>query len=157
MNATLAAQISQLQDLKIPELREKYQELFGDESRTWNKQFLFRRIAWRLQALAEGDLTERAYQRAMELARDTDLKIRPPRQFPAFTTARWKSDWRLPPPGTLLRRNYGGKLHKVEVLSDGFHYNGQKFRSLSAVAFAISGTRWNGFCFFGLKKENGRG
>ena len=156
MNALVRAQIGQLYDLTIRELREKYQELFGDESRTWNRQFLLRRIAWRLQALAEGDLSERAYLRAMQLARDADLRVRPPRQVPEYPIAQSKRDTRLPTAGSMLQRSYRGTLHRVKVCTDGFDYNGQRFRSLSAVAFAISGTRWNGYSFFGLN-GNSRG
>jgi hypothetical protein len=151
MNIQVAKQIAQLHDLTFAELRELYQELFGDRSRTMNRQFLFRRIAWRLQALAEGDLSERARRQALLLARDADLKTRPPREFHGFTIEGSKRDWRLPPAGRTLRRSYGGAIHKVKVCADGFAYQGRKFRSLSAAAFAISGTRWNGYAFFGLK------
>ena len=156
MNAHLAAQIARLHDLTMRELRETYHELFGNESRSWNRQFLFRRIAWRLQALADGDLSERARERARQLACDADLKVRPSRRFHAFTIEQSRRDWRLPAVGSALRRSYEGKLHKVEVGGDGFIYQGTKYRSLSAVAFAITGTRWNGFAFFGLG-ENNRG
>ncbi len=151
MNAQLAKQIAQLRDLTIAELREQYQQLFGDRSRSMNRQFLFRRIAWRLQALAEGDLSERAKNRALLLARDADLRTRPSRDFHAFTIEGSKRDWRLPPVGQMLKRSYGGTLHKVKVSADGFEYQGRKFPSLSAVAFAITGTRWNGYSFFGLQ------
>jgi hypothetical protein len=116
-----------------------------------NRQFLFRRIAWRMQALAEGDLSERARNRALLLARDADLRIRPSREFHAFTIEGSKRDWRLPPVGGTLKRSYGGALHKVKVCADGFDYQGQKYQALSAVAFSITGTRWNGFSFFGLQ------
>ena len=134
----------------MEELRETYGQLFGDRSQTMNRQYLFRRIAWRLQALAEGDLSERARSRASLLARDADLKTRPPAQFHAFTVEGSKRDWRLPAVGQTLRRAHGGTSHKVKVCADGFEYQGKKFRSLSAVAFAITGTRWNGYAFFGL-------
>lgn len=156
MNALVAAQIAQLHDLTMKELREKYRELSGNESRSSNRQFLFRRIAWRLQALAEGDLTERARQRAQHLACDADLKVRPSRQFHGFTIEQSKRDWRLPVAGATLRRMYREKLHKVTVCTDGFTYEGSKYSSLSAVAFRITGTRWNGYAFFGLK-ESARG
>ena len=151
MNAQLANQIAQLHDLTMAELREQYQLLFGDRSRTMNRQFLFRRIAWRLQALAEGDLSERARNRALLLARDADLRTRPSREFHAFTIESSKRDWRLPPVGRTLNRSHAGALHKVRVCADGFEYQGRQFPSLSAVAFAITGTRWNGFAFFGLQ------
>ena len=119
-----------------------------------NRQFLFRRIAWRLQALAEGDLSERARNRALLLARDADLRIRPSRDFHAFTIEGSKRDWRLPPVGRTLKRSYGGAWHKVRISADGFEYQDQKYASLSAVAFAITGTRWNGYAFFGLQGGN---
>ena len=103
--------IEQLRSLNVIALRRKYQELFGEESRSWNKQFLFRRIAWRLQANAEGGLSERARRRAAEIANDSDLRTRAPREFlPAqvstivtceFDRTQPQRDQRLPPPGTL--------------------------------------------------------
>ena len=151
MNAQVANQIAQLHDLSFAELKETYQRLFGERSQSFNRQYLFRRIAWRLQALAEGDLCERARNRARLLARDADLKTRPPRDFHAFTLEGSKRDWRLPPVGGTLKRNHDGAWHQVNVCSDGFEYQERKFLSLSAVAFAITGTRWNGYLFFGLK------
>ena len=150
MNATVAALIAALRQMSMAELKEKYKELFGDESRSFNRQFLFRRIAWRLQVLSEGDLSDRARRRAGQLANDGDLKIRPPKEFHAFTLEQSKGDWRLPKPGALLRRTYKGTVHNVKRTAEGFEYNGQQFPSLSAVAFAITGTRWNGYRFFGL-------
>jgi Protein of unknown function (DUF2924) len=157
MNAQVAQQTERLRDLTMAELRETYQQLFGDRSLTFNRQYLFRRIAWRLQALAEGDLSERARDRALSLARDADLRTRPSRQFHAFTIESSKRDWRLPAVGTILKRSCGGTLHKVKVCADGFEYQGRKFPSLSAAAFAITGTRWNGYSFFGLKGGASRG
>jgi hypothetical protein len=153
MNAQIARQIAQLHELTTKQLRGKYQELFGSESRTRNRQFLFRRIAWRLQALAGGDLSERARERARQLACDADLKLRPPRRFHAFTMEQAKRDWRLPEMGSTLRRAHQQKLHHVQVCPDGFLYESKKYRSLSAVAFAITGTRWNGYAFFGLQEK----
>jgi hypothetical protein len=152
MNEHVAKQIAELHELSTRELREQYQQLFGDRSLSWNRQYLFRRIAWRLQALEQGDLCERARNRALLLARDADLRTRPTREFHAFTIERSRRDWRLPPTGRTLTRSYRGTLHKVKVCADGFDYQGQKFSSLSAVAFAITGTRWNGYAFFGLKQ-----
>jgi hypothetical protein len=78
MNETLAAQLAGLQRLPTKELLARYAEAFGDEARTWNRTWLLRRLAWRLQALAEGGLSERARQRAQELANDADLRMNPP-------------------------------------------------------------------------------
>jgi hypothetical protein len=62
-------------------------------------------------------------------------------------------DSRLPAPGTLLTRDFKGRTHVVKVLTDGFEYEGRTYRSLSAIAGEIAGTRWNGFLFFGLNRE----
>ena len=72
-------EIEELSRMTVGQLREKYLEVFGEESRSNHKQFLFRRIAWRIQALAEGGLSERARRRALEIANDADLRIRAPR------------------------------------------------------------------------------
>ena len=78
MESSVFIEIEKLRQMKVGALRAKYREVFGEESRSSNKQFLFRRIAWRLQARVEGDLSERARQRALEIADDADLRIRAP-------------------------------------------------------------------------------
>ena len=72
-------EIEALSRMTVGQLRQKYTEVLGEESRSHHKQFLFRRIAWRIQALAEGGLAERARRRALEIANDADLRIRAPR------------------------------------------------------------------------------
>jgi hypothetical protein len=133
--------------------------VFAEDTRCRHREHLFRRIAWRLQALAEGDLTERARERACQLARDADLRIVAPRDFftvegaPVRTIRKESSrtaDCRLPLPGTLLKREWKGQTILVEVLPNGFRFENQSYTSLSAVAVAITGTRWNGLAFFGL-------
>ena len=136
----------------VAQLKVKYRELFGDESRSNHKQFLVRRVAWRLQAIAQGDLSERARQRALTLAQDADLRLTAPRSQPSAPTGplqRYR-DPRLPSPGTVLTRNFQGKTLTVHVLAEGFRYEDRVYRSLSAVARQISGTQWNGFLFFRL-------
>ena len=136
----------------VNQLKAKYRELFGAESRSNHKQFLVRRVAWRLQAIAEGDLSERARQRALTLAQDADLRLTAPRSQPSGPSAlpRRDRDPRLPLPGTMLTRSFRGETFKVHVLEEGFRYEDRVYRSLSAVARQISGTQWNGFLFFGL-------
>jgi hypothetical protein len=152
--------ISELESMTARELRERYAEVFGEPSRSGNRRWLVRRIAWRLQALAEGGLSERARRRAEELARDEDLRARPPRdRGPALgvnlatVSGRLvRRDARLPIPGTVLTRDFKGQRYRVLVLNDGFEYDGEVYRSLSAAAHAISGSHWNGYLFFGLTK-----
>src|ERR1700681_4950308 len=86
MEASIVAEIAQLRELKTAALRVRYREVYGEESRSSNREFLFRRIAWRLQAKAEGDLTERARRRAFEIADDSDLRLRAPEGFLAEDT-----------------------------------------------------------------------
>jgi hypothetical protein len=142
-----------LQRLTVGQLRQRYAELFGEATPASNRTWLVKRIAWRLQALAEGDLSERARRRASELARDADLRLNPPRSqttvvSPTPVSVPTPVDPRLPPPGTILTRPYKGQLLQVQVLTDGFAYAGRVYPSLSAVAKAITGSHTNGFHFF---------
>src|SRR5260370_1383784 len=75
MDPTVITALEALQDLNVAELKKRYRELFGEESKSSNNQFLFRRIAWRMQANADGDLSERARRRATEIADDRDLRV----------------------------------------------------------------------------------
>jgi hypothetical protein len=161
MNQEVHREIEVLRKQKTKTLKARYRELFGEESRSSNHAHLFRRIAWRLQALAEGDLSQRARDRAADLASDVELRLRPPRKFwrqlaDAGTEAqsrRQRRDPRLPEAGTILERQYRGKTVSVKVLKDGFEYDGKQYESLSAIASSVAGTRWNGFSFFGLNRE----
>jgi len=158
MDPDLRQEIESLRKLKTKELKLRYRELFGEESPSSNHQHLFRRVAWRLQARAEGELSERARHRASQLADDVDLRLRPPRKFWHQLDDR-KSiaaprDSRLPATGTVLTRSYQGKLIEVTVLEYKFLYSGKTYSSLSAIAYQVTGTRWNGFLFFGLLKND---
>jgi hypothetical protein len=151
-------QIETMRRMSTTQLREKYREVFGAESRSNHKQFLFRRIAWRIPALTEGGLSEKARQRAHEIANDADLRIRAPKGFEVGTPSGRRvslkiaaSDPRLPCPGTLLVREYQGRTVVAKVRVDGFEYDGRIFRSLSSIAQAVTGTKWNGFVFFNLQ------
>src|ERR1700690_1793158 len=83
MDRSVIAAIDELPKSKVAVLQKRYRELFGEDSKSSNKQFLFRRIAWRLQANAEGDLSERARGRAVDIADDRDLRVRAPKEFVA--------------------------------------------------------------------------
>jgi hypothetical protein len=161
MNATVLREIEQLRSLTVNGLRIKYREVFGEDSRSNHKDYLYRRIAWRLQANAEGDLSERARRRALEIANDADLRVRAPksildpkaRERTTVTMINGARDPRLPKAGTLLTREFKGQVHVVKVLQNSFEYEGQHYTSLSRIASQIAGTRWNGFTFFGLDRE----
>jgi len=147
--------------MTVKELRHRWAGLFGEEAPNGHKQYLIKRIAWRIQAKAEGDISERARRKAQELANDADLRLRAPRKMhgarSACATGRVShiQGSRLPMPGAVLTRRYKGAAVCVTVLQDGFEYDGEQYRSLSAVAKAVTGSHWNGRLFFGLtgKKE----
>ena len=158
-------EVAALQRMTVKELRSKFADVFGDETRTGNKTWLVKRIAWRMQAVAEGDLSERARQRADELANDADLRMSPPKSKPvvptspertANTTIRVTGDDRLPLPGTIITREYKGQMLQVRVLPNGFEYEGEVYRSLSAVAKTITGSHCSGYLFFRLNQETTR-
>jgi hypothetical protein len=155
MHVNVTQEMAALEDMTVNELRAKYAHVFGEETRVGNKAWLVKRIVWRMQALVEGDLSERARRRAAELAQDADLRLSPPRQkrtAPASVPKNGKGSARfnghLPLPGTILTRWYKGQTLKVQVLCHGFEYDGQVYKSLSAVAKAITGSHTSGFLFF---------
>ena len=159
MNEAIRLEIEALRTLRTKALKERYYELFGEHSPSSNRSHLFRRVAWRLQANTAGGLSEQSRQRAAELAVDADLRLRAPRQFwrefdgPKDPNTNLPRDPRLPPAGTELTRTYQGRAVRVTVLEQGFQYKGKRFESLSSIASRVTGTRWNGFAFFGLKQE----
>jgi hypothetical protein len=160
MPVNVAQEVAALRRLTIHELRDRFAELFGEPTRAGNRTWLIRRIAWRLQALAEGDLSDRARQRAAELAHDADLRVLAPRaaNVTADTaptpSARGKVDPQLRP-GTVLTRVYKGQTLQVQVRADGFEFADTVYSSLSAVAKAVTGSHWNGRLFFFGPKPGG--
>lgn len=145
-------EIDNLRYQTVRQLRVKYLDVFRQESRSNHKQFLIRRIAWRLQANAEGDLSARARLRAVTVADEADLRIRPPQSF-LKQLSDGDRDPRLPAVGTMLTREFKGQSISVEVLEKGFQYREQVYQSLSAVARQVTGVQWSGFAFFNLRAE----
>jgi len=153
---TLAKELAALERMTAADLRDKYVEVFGEPAASGNRAWLARRVGWRMQALAEGDLSDRARARAAELARDADLRLTAPKEQPTAPTAAAPIaavlDPRLPGVGTVLTRRYKGAEVRVKVAADGFEYAGDRYGSLSAVAKAVTGTHTNGFLFFRLTR-----
>jgi len=149
----LQMHIESLRKLTTTQLKERVRDVCGEESVSSNHTHLFRRIAWQLQANASGGLNARALKRAFRLALDADPG------FPLAQSIREASesgvepqyrDLRLPPVDQTIERSYRGKRYVVLVRENEFEYNGKLYASLSSVARQITGTRWNGFQFFGL-------
>ena len=167
MSMSFNAMIVTLRGMTVHELQDRYIEVFGERTRSNHKQYLIKRIAWRLQAQHEGDLSVRARRRARELATDADLRVRPPTENQATVPVEGDlvvhdkfdvpMDERLPMPGTILSRKYKGRVVLVHVLRRGFEYHGEVYRSLSAVAKAVTGGHWNGYHFFGLQPPTKKG
>ena len=151
--AQTAADLAALSRMTGAELAEKYLVLFGQSARTHNKDFLRKRLAWRIQELAEGGLSERALARIEELGGNALATWRRPVRTGTPGAPRPQSrgaarDPRLPAAGTVVRRVHGTTEHSVTVLDDGFEYRGERYRSLSKIARVITGTPWNGYLFF---------
>ena len=164
MNLNIGKELAALQRMSVNELRTRYAEVFGEPTNTRHKDWLLKRVIWRIQALSEGDLSERARQRAAVLANDADLRRRPPKpaamapEGPAAVetaSLRTNTDSRIPLPATIITRVYKGETLQVRVLPAGFEYEGEVYKSLSAVAKKITGTHCNGYLFFNLTKDGG--
>ena len=155
----MAKALAALERMGPKELRAKHLDVFGDPTKTGNRSYLIKRIGWRMQMLAEGDLSQRAKQRAAELARDSDIRMSIPTPSPPAThigqqvvSGKVRNiGSRMPTPGTLLARQYKGRTVQVTVLPAGFEYEGEVYRSLTAIAKQVTGTHWNGHLFFGLR------
>jgi hypothetical protein len=157
-------EISDLPRLNAKQLQAVHHELFGVEHPIANCQHLRRKIAWHMQAAKDGGLAESVRQYAIAIARGAELRLRmsenATRQKDAIPLERMVTtaviqtqDARLPMPGSLIAKKYKDRTIVVKVLNEGFEYDGRRFTSLSAIAGEITGTRWNGFAFFGLEKE----
>jgi hypothetical protein len=164
MDLNVGKELAALRRMTVGELRVRYAEVFGETTNGRHKDWLVKRIIWRMQALAEGDLTERARRRAAELANDADLRRKAPKSPPAAPDAGTrtrtrrlptKGDRRLPIPGSMITRVYKGETLEVKVRPAGFEYEGEVFKSLSAVAKKITGAHCNGYYFFRLGGQGG--
>lgn len=161
MSPKVLLEIAELQDKTVSQLVQRYEQVFEEECRSRNKQYLIRRIAWRLQANEEGGLSRAALMKAEELAIGAETRVTAPRKNStegvklvvpepdAFV------DWdpRLPPPGNIVERQYKGKMIRVIVLQEGFEYEGRRYKSLTAIAKEVSGSHCNGFLFFRLGRK----
>lgn len=168
MSLDVAAEQAVLEKMATGELLERYAEVTGERCFSRNRVYLVRRILWRMQANAFGGLSQRALDRAEELARDADVRVTAPRRpraaesHPTATAVAEPprlrlrpvpppspcADPRLPRPGTTIVRRYRGVDHLVTVRADGLEYGGVLYGSLSAVAKAITGSHCNGYRWF---------
>ncbi len=152
---TLLKEIMALQVLSREQLLERYSQLFnGERPATTHKVFLWRRLAYRMQELAYGGLSEQAQTRLKELTQQYDpvnnKALRPPSKIAKKSRKGTHRDRRLPIPGTVIVKNYKGTQIQVKVLENGFEFDGKTYLTLSGIARQITGDHWNGFMFFRL-------
>lgn len=151
-------EILALNNKPLKELRSKYQKLFGeDKTIPGNKTFLIKRIAYKLQELKYGGLSQPAKEKLGSLIKKYDpvnnRAVRPGKTRQGDTDRiKPHRDSRLPIPGSIITKVYKGKKLEVKALQKGFEYKGKVFQSLSGVAKHITGDGWNGFLFFGLNE-----
>jgi len=140
-------QLAALQKMSLSELQNKWRDLYGAEAPQFKKAFLEKRLAYRIQELFYGGLPETAERHLAELAENDPLARMCRKEQ---SSRRYLSKGKLLP-GTRLIREWNGNRYEVTAKEKGFVYDGRDFRSLSAIATAITGTKWNGKAFFGLR------
>ena len=147
MTDTVLRQVAALKTVPIAQLKQQWRELFDNEPPPFNRLYLESRLAYRIQELAFGGLKPDTIKRLQALADELDEDGGGPRRQRSGTG---------PIAGTQLVRDWQGIEHRVTVTEGGFLHGGKPYKSLSAIANAITGTRWNGLVFFGLKTPRAR-
>lgn len=153
MSNSVLKQIADLKNLKHEDLRRLYVTLHGVEPPSHNRDFIVKRLAYRLQEIAYGGLSQSAHEKM-----DVVLKRHgyDEKGMPTAASGRTKRQENMPVLGSKLIREWNGRRYEVVTLRDGFEFEGRKYRSLSAIAKTITGTHWNGRAFFGLAGRNAR-
>ena len=144
MTDTIPARLAALKTMALSELKAEWRRLFGKEPPAFNRPYLQSRLAYRIQELAFGGLRPETRKRLEALGEQFANRN--------ITRRRIRDDV-MPIAGTRLLREWQGVEHAVTVLTEGYEWQGRPYRSLSAIARTITGTRWNGLVFFGLKSQ----
>lgn len=139
MSKTTLKQLTELQNMSMAELQDIWPQYFDGEPPKFNRINLERKIAYRIQELAFGGLTKETKEQIKRMKNDINVGI-------------MKRNRDMPPPGTIITREYQGIEHRVVVLPDGFEYQNMKYTNLSKIATIITGTKWSGPVFFGLRR-----
>ena len=141
----IPARLAALKSTPTPELKAQWRDLFDSEPPPFNRRYLESRLAYRIQELAYGGLKPETIRRLEWLGEELDGGEKKKRGI--------RLDRDRPITGTRLLREWQGVEYIVTVTADGFEWQGRPYKSLSAIARAITGTRWNGWVFFGLKNH----
>jgi hypothetical protein len=152
MKETILEQLLYLKEASIPELQNKYSELYqGKKAPSNNRMYLWQKIAYRIQEIEYGSLPEEARNKVKELTQEYDPinnKALRPENNNCGKQHSLGRDRRLPLPGTIITKEYKGIMVEVKVLEKGFEYNGKAYKSLTAIAKEVTGCHWNGYLFF---------
>lgn len=151
MRKNVADRIEKLYELSSGQLMAEYTRLTGESYYTRNRKSLIRKIAWLYQTADSPPLSQMALDRVDELVKDSKLRTKPPQDFNFDIPKRIRTKKLELKPGTILTKTYNGEDYEVVILDRGFLWDNKIFRSISAVAKAITGSHWNGKLFFGLK------
>jgi len=143
----IPARLAALKSTPTPALKAQWRDLFDSEPPPFNRRYLESRLAYRIQELAYGGLKPETVRRLERLGEELDGGDRKKSRVRADT---------MPIAGTRLIREWQGVEQVVTVTADGFEWQGRPYKSISAIARAITGTRWNGWVFFGLKNRRAR-
>jgi hypothetical protein len=153
MSTDTSAHIAELQQLPMRDLRDRWRALIGTDPPRYNRGFLVRRLAYRIQELAHGGLSQAARTRMDELLTQAGCdELGSPKVKKQLACGRRE----LPIAGTRLIREWNGQPHEVTAVQGGFAYRGRRYRSLTAIAELITGTHWNGPAFFGVRASAGK-
>lgn len=155
MKDPVPRQIPDLQNLSYDQLKKRWEILYGGTPPAYNRTFIIKRLAYRIQELTHGGLSyaTRERMRHILLASGFDETGCRPEGKRAASNQSGKNQ---PVLGTKFSREWNGKRHEVTVVAGGFEYEGKRYRSLTAVTKAITGTHWNGRAFFGVSKAETR-
>jgi hypothetical protein len=150
LNTTVLKQLSLLHGMSMGQLRQKWIDVFGANPPQYKRQFMMKRLAHKIQELYYGGLSQSAQLKLREIAKADPICA------VDLTLAQVKKSNDNILPGTRMVRIWNERKYEVVTRDDGFEYDGRIFRSLSAIAREITGTRWNGRLFFGVNKSGAK-
>jgi hypothetical protein len=151
MKEDILSRILALKTASLPELQKEYGALYdGKKVPSNSKTYLWQKIAYRIQELEYGSLSEGARDKAKKLSQEYDPINNKTLRPDTVKRQCLLRDQRLPIPGTVIAKEYKGITVEVKVLEKGFEYNGKTYKSLTAIAKEITGCHWNGYLFFNM-------
>ncbi len=146
---SISQEIAELRQMKVPELAVRYEALFGKAPRVKHREWLWKKVAWKIQEQRYGGLSKVAKRRLEELIAEIDLPLSD-RQRQVTGELKGPHSPGDPPPGTTLVREWHGREIRATAVDGGYECDGVVYKSLSAVAKAVTGAHWSGKLFFGL-------